>query len=104
MKVAILSRNFSRIAGGAESYAVQLANAMRDDCDITVISQSFDESAGILHHVSVPKLPITTRWINQLWYNWFSRKISREGFDIVHSHENWKYFKYNHWKHLFSFP
>ena len=88
MKVAILSRNFSRIAGGAESYAVQLANAMRDDCDITVISQSFDESAGIFHHVSVPKLPITTRWLNQLWYNWFSRKISREGFDIVHSHEN----------------
>ena len=46
MKVAILSRHFSRLAGGAESYAVQLAEAMRSECEITVISQSFDALPG----------------------------------------------------------
>jgi glycosyltransferase involved in cell wall biosynthesis len=88
MKIAILSRNFSRVSGGAESYAVQLANAMRSECDITVISQSFDESLELFRHVRVPKLPIRSRWINQLWYNWFSNKVTRNGFDIIHSHEN----------------
>ena len=88
MKVAILSRNFSKISGGAESFAVQLATAMRSECDITVISQSFDESHALFRHIAVPKLPIRSRWINQLWYNWFSKKVSRQGFDIVHSHEN----------------
>ncbi len=89
MKVAILSRNFSRVSGGAESYAVQLAIAMRSECEISVISQSFDESHSIFfRHVPVPTLPIRSRWINQLWFSWFSRRVSRNGFDIVHSHEN----------------
>jgi glycosyltransferase involved in cell wall biosynthesis len=88
MKIAILSRNFSRISGGAESYAVQLAHAMRTECEITVISQSFDESRSHFHHIAVPKLPFKSRWINQLWFNWYSRKVSTDRFDIVHSHEN----------------
>ena len=88
MKVAILSRNFSRASGGAESYAVQLAIAMRSECEISVISQSFDESYSFFRHVPVPRLPIRSRWINQLWFSWFSRRVSRQGFDIVHSHEN----------------
>ncbi len=88
MKIAILSRNFSRVAGGAESYAVQLAYAMQKDGDITVISQTFDEPASAFKHIAVPKLPFKSRWINQLWFNWYSQKVSSTGFDIVHSHEN----------------
>lgn len=88
MKVAILSRNFSKISGGAESFAVQLATAMRSECDITVISQSFDASHEFFQHIAVPKLPIRSRWVNQLWFSWFSGRVTRQGFDIVHSHEN----------------
>ena len=88
MKIAILSRNFSKISGGAESYAVQLAHAMKSECEITVISQTFDESKSDFHHIAVPKLPFRSRWINQLWFNWYSKKFSSYGFDIVHSHEN----------------
>ena len=88
MKIAILSRNFSRISGGAESYAVQLAHAMLSECEITVISQSFDESLTHFKRIAVPKLPFKSRWINQLWFNWYSKKVSSQGFDIVHSHEN----------------
>ncbi len=88
MKVAILSRHFSRMAGGAESYAVQLAEAMRSECEITVISQSFDALPGHFAHIAVPSLPIRSRWLNQLWFNWYSKRVSAKGFDIVHSHEN----------------
>ena len=88
MKVAILSRHFSRQAGGAESYAVQLAEAMRSEHQITVISQSFDAPPGHFANIVVPKLPIRSRWLNQLWFNWYSRHVSAKGFDIVHSHEN----------------
>ena len=91
MKIAILSRNFSKIGGGAESYAVQLAQAMLGECEITIISQSFDsldESFSRFKHIPVPKLPMRSRWMNQLWFSWFSRRVSRTGFDVVHSHEN----------------
>lgn len=87
-KLAILSRNFSRIGGGAESYAVYLATAMLGECDITVVSQAFDESPALFKHIPVPKLPIRTRWINQLWFSWYSKRATRHGFDVVHSYEN----------------
>lgn len=88
MKVAVLSRNFSRSAGGAESYAVHLAKAMRNECDITVIGQTFDEKDLGFRFIQVPKFPIRIRWLNQLWFNWYSKRVSKRGFDIVHSHEN----------------
>lgn len=88
MKVAVLSRHFSKTGGGAESYAVHLATAMLPECDITVVSQSFDESTALFKHIAVPKLPIGSRWINQLWFSWYSKRMTRHGFDVVHSHEN----------------
>lgn len=88
MKLAILSRNFSRSGGGAESYAVSLARAMQADCDITVISQTFAEHDSGLRHVRVLKFPLPSRWLNALWFNWQTRRLTRSGYDVVHSHEN----------------
>lgn len=88
MKVAVLSRHFSRLAGGAESYAVQLAEAMLDEHDITVVSQTFDATDGRFKHIRVPTLPIRNRWINQLWFNWYTQRVTASGFEVVHSHEN----------------
>ena len=96
IKVAILSKNFSKTGGGAESFSVQLAIAMRHECEITVISHSMsvpDEWKGVFQHIAVPRLPIRSRWINHLWFNWFTKKVTRSNdiahhrFDIVHSHE-----------------
>ena len=87
-KVAILTRNFSKIGGGAESLAVSTATSMLGECDITVVSQGFDQSPELFKHVAVPKLPIRTRWLNQLWFSWYTRRVTRHGFDIVHSYEN----------------
>ena len=88
LKVAVLSRHFSKIGGGAESYAVHLAHAMLPECEITVVSQSFDESPALFKHLAVTKLPIKTRWLNQWWFSWQSKKLTARGFDVVHSHEN----------------
>jgi UDP-glucose:(heptosyl)LPS alpha-1,3-glucosyltransferase len=61
---------------------------MCGECEMTAVSQTFDESLTSIRHIPVPMLPFRSRWINQLWFDWYSRKVTRKGFDIVHSHEN----------------
>ena len=87
-KVAVVTRNFSKIGGGAESLAVSLATSMLGECDITVVSQGFDQSPAFFKHIQVPKLLLRTRWLNQLWFSWHSKRLTRHGFDVVHSYEN----------------
>lgn len=87
-KLAIVTRNFSKIGGGAESLAVSMAISMLGECDITVVSQGFDQSSEVFKHIAVPRLPIRTRWLNQLWFSWYTRRATQQGFDIVHSYEN----------------
>ncbi len=87
-QVAIVTRNFSKIGGGAESLAVSLATSMLGECDITVVSQGFDQSPALFKHIQVPKLPFRTRWINQLWFSWHTKRLTSTGFDVVHSYEN----------------
>ena len=87
-KLAIVTRNFSKIGGGAESLAVSLATSMLGECDITVVSQEFDQSSALFKHIQVPKLPFRSRWINQLWFSWHSKRLTQHGFAVVHSYEN----------------
>ena len=87
-KLAVVTRNFSKIGGGAESLAVSLATSMLGEWDITVVSQGFDQSPALFKHIQVPRLPFRTRWINQLWFSWHSKRLTRTGFDVVHSYEN----------------
>ena len=87
-RLAIVTRNFSKIGGGAESLAVSLATSMLGECDITVVSQGFDQSPALFKHIQVPKLPFRTRWINQLWFSWHAKRLTKTAFDVVHSYEN----------------
>ncbi len=87
-RLAIVTRNFSKIGGGAESLAVSLTTSMLGECDITVVSQGFDQSPALFRHIQVPKLPFRTRWINQLWFSWHTKRLTSNGFDVVHSYEN----------------
>ena len=87
-RLALITRNFSKIGGGAESLAVSMATSMLDDYEITVVSQAFDQSPELFKHIQVAKLPIRTRWLNQLWFSWLTKRLTRSGFDIVHSYEN----------------
>jgi glycosyltransferase involved in cell wall biosynthesis len=87
-RLAIVTRNFSKTGGGAESLAVSLATSMLGECDITVVSQGFDQSPAYFKHIQVAKLPFRSRWINQLWFSWHSKRLTQHGFDVVHSYEN----------------
>ena len=87
-ELAILTRNFSKIGGGAESLAVSLATSMLGECNITVVSQDFDQSPAVFKHIRVPKLAVRSRWLNQLWFSWYTKRVTRQGFDLVHSYEN----------------
>jgi UDP-glucose:(heptosyl)LPS alpha-1,3-glucosyltransferase len=88
IRLAILTRNFSMTGGGAEKLAVSLATSMLKECEITVISQGFAESPTKFQHIQVPEFPIRTRWLNQLWFNWYTKRSVKLGFDVVHSYEN----------------
>ncbi len=88
MKLAVVSRHFSKVGGGAESYAVHLALAMRNECEITVVSHVMDAPGAGFEHLAVPPSPLRSGWISRLWFNWHVKQLTAGRFDIVHSHEN----------------
>ena len=87
-KVAILSRSFSKSAGGAENYAVNLAEQIAGEFEVHVFCERSDVShPGIrIHRMGCTiKRP---RWIALWLFAWWSWRQTRQGFAIVHSHEN----------------
>jgi UDP-glucose:(heptosyl)LPS alpha-1,3-glucosyltransferase len=88
LKIAVLHRTFCASAGGAEAYAVALALDLAQRHEVHVFAQTIDTSlpSVIFHPIAlILKRP---RWLNQLWYAVATWWLTREGFDIVHSHEN----------------
>jgi glycosyltransferase involved in cell wall biosynthesis len=87
-KVAILSRNFSKSAGGAENYAVNLAQQMAAEFAIHVFCERSDVShPGITICRMGPTIK-RPRWVALWLFAWWSWRQTRHGFAIVHSHEN----------------
>ena len=88
LRVAVLSRNFDSSGGGAERYAVAVAQRLAQQHEVHVFTQHAGSvPPGVtLHHVPLPlRRP---RWINQLYFATVTWWRTRQGFDIVHSHEN----------------
>lgn len=88
LRVAVLSRNFDSSGGGAERYAVAVAQRLAQQHEVHVFTQHAGSVLpGVaLHRVSLPlRRP---RWINQLYFATVTWWRTRRGFDIVHSHEN----------------
>lgn len=88
LRVAVLSRNFDSSGGGAERYAVAVAQKLAQQHEIHVFTQHGGSAVpGVTLHL-VP-LPLRRpRWINQLYFATVTWWHTRHGFDIVHSHEN----------------
>ena len=87
-RVAILSRSFSKSAGGAENYAVNLAEQLVDEFEVHVFCERSDMAhPGITIHRMARNLK-RPRWIALWLFAWWSWRQTRQGFDIVHSHEN----------------
>jgi glycosyltransferase involved in cell wall biosynthesis len=94
LRIAVLNRNFTPTAGGAERYAIALVEQLAARHEIHVFAQNIEHKwPGVTYHtVSMPlRKP---RWINQLWYataTWRATRhadASGQAFDVVHSHEN----------------
>lgn len=88
MRIAILTRRFFRAGGGAESYAVELARALSSRHEVHVYCQQTDEPLPQVRYHRLWSLGERPRWINQWVFAWTSWRATREGFDVVHSHEN----------------
>jgi glycosyltransferase involved in cell wall biosynthesis len=88
MKIAVISRVFSRAGGGAESYSVNLVAQLVKNHEVHVFSQQSDHPVeGAFYH-RVFCLRPRPRWINQLLFALATWKMTRQGFDVIHSHEN----------------
>lgn len=88
MRIAIINRNFSRTGGGAESYAVAIAEQLAARHEVHVFSQESNQPVPGLHYHRVASTGARPRWLNQLVFAWSSWWQTRRGFDVVHSHEN----------------
>jgi glycosyltransferase involved in cell wall biosynthesis len=88
LKIAVLHRTFRTDAGGAEAYAVAIALELAKRHDVHVFAQNIDTSLqGVTFH-PIALFFKKPRWLNQVWYALASWWKTRQGFDIVHSHEN----------------
>jgi glycosyltransferase involved in cell wall biosynthesis len=88
LRIAVLNRIFDPAGGGAERYSIALVEQLALRHEIHVFAQQIRHNApGVTYHpVSMPlRKP---RWLNQLWYATATWWATRQGFDIVHSHEN----------------
>lgn len=88
LRIAVLNRSFVPAAGGAERYSIALVEQLADRHEIHVFAQTIEHCvSGVQYHrISMPfRKP---RWLNQLWFAASTWWATREGFDIVHSHEN----------------
>ncbi|WP_114969469.1 glycosyltransferase family 4 protein [Rhodoferax ferrireducens] len=88
MRIAVISRVFSKSGGGAESYSVALVQQLASRHDIHVFAQESNHPvAGVTYH-RVFCLSRKPRWVNQLLFAVATWMQTRCGFDVVHSHEN----------------
>ncbi|MDW5441559.1 glycosyltransferase family 4 protein [Polaromonas sp. SM01] len=88
LRIAVLNRIFEASGGGAERYSIALVEQLSLRHEVHVFAQQISHDApGVTYHqVSMPlRKP---RWLNQLWYAFATWRATRQGFDIVHSHEN----------------
>lgn len=88
MRIAVLNRVFARTGGGAESYSIALVEQLAQRHEVHVFAQQIDHAwPGVTYHrISQPMRK--PRWVNQLWYAFATWRATRQGFDVVHSHEN----------------
>ena len=88
LRIAVLNRHFGYRFGGAERYAAAIAEELSDTYEVHVFAQDIEH-----HHPGITYHPVSRpfnkpRWLNQLWFALQTWRLTRHGFDVVHSHEN----------------
>ena len=88
LKIAVLSRVFSKSGGGAERYSVSLVEQLAETHDICVFAQEIGHNFSGVSYYRIPMVSVRPRWMNQWWFAAATWWATRKGFDVVHSHEN----------------
>ena len=88
MRIAVLSRNFSTSAGGAERYAIAIVDELAAQHEVHVFCQMRDHDLPNVVYRKVPRFFARPRWLNQLFFSAYTWALTRQHFDVVHSHEN----------------
>lgn len=88
MRIAIITRQFFRAGGGAEGYAVALAQELAARHEVHVFSQRTDQPVAQATYHRLWMIRERPRWLNQWVFALRSWWLTRRGFDVVHSHEN----------------
>ncbi|TRU39647.1 MAG: glycosyltransferase family 1 protein, partial [Microcystis aeruginosa Ma_MB_F_20061100_S20] len=71
-----------------ERYSIALVEQLAARHEVHVFAQTIaHDFPGVVYH-RVPMPLARPRWINQLYFAWKTWRYTRQGFDIVHSHEN----------------
>jgi len=86
INVAVLIRNFSSSAGGAERYCVELTKILAKNFKVVVFTQNFDRTYENIKIKQVPKIK-KPRFLNQIFFSFLTRIYTKNKFDIVHSHD-----------------
>jgi glycosyltransferase involved in cell wall biosynthesis len=88
LRIAVLSRNFATTGGGAERYSIAIVEELAARHEVHVFAQVIEHAySGVTYH-RIPMPMTRPRWVNQLYFAWKTWRATRQGFDIVHSHEN----------------
>ncbi|MDB9976036.1 glycosyltransferase family 4 protein [Candidatus Thioglobus sp.] len=87
MKIAILIRNYRRSSGGAERYCVELSEKLAIHHEVHVFAQSYEDNNSNIKFHKISKYFEKPRFLNQLLFSFLTRKIKKDKFEIVHSHE-----------------
>ena len=88
LRIAVLVRIFSISAGGAERYCASLVKQLAPQHEIHVFAQDIrTEYPQVVFH-PVPLFCRRPRWLNQIAFACYTWWKTRNGFDVVHSHEN----------------
>lgn len=87
LNIAVLVRQYDRSGGGAERYCVELTERLAEIHEVHVYAQKVStESPGITFH-TVPRPLKRPRFINQLLFSWYTRRMTSGKYDLVHSHD-----------------
>ncbi len=84
-KIALAIENFSRYGGGAESYAVELAQSLIENgWDVHCYGELWggEPNSAVFHHISIPKFLPT--WMRMVLFALKHKKmVKKERFDVV---------------------
>lgn len=87
LKIAVLIRHYNRSGGGAERYCVELTERLAKIHDVSVLSQEISEHSDYIKFIQIKQWVKRPRFANQLLFSWMTRRMTKNQYDIVHSHD-----------------